>query len=253
VSPPVRNQDEIAASSENNWTVNLTFKTADGEDLGNQIGVRNTARNGFDHSDRLKPPAAPGMPMLAMRIDNQKPVFGTDFREPFGDGAVWHLTFSGGQNRVLRLTGLDQIPDGMQAWLIFDDENRVLPTDGGDIILKNETFGAELLIGTEGFLSSQLGDLVPKTFALHQNYPNPFNPNTTIRFDLPNEALVRLDVYNILGRKVTTLINQPMQPGYHSIEWNGNDDNGRTIASGVYFYRLQAGDNTAKKKMVVLK
>ena len=251
-APPQRQNDILAASSEYDWTIILTLTDVSGVDNG-YIGVRNAAQPGFDQTDMLKPPTAPGMPMLALRVKNEKPSFGADFRAPFEDGATWNLNFSSGENRVLKLTGLDQIPEGMQAWLIFDDENRISPINGGEIILKNEIKSAQIVIGTEAYLTGQLGELLPKSFALHQNYPNPFNPTTTIRFDLPIEAYVRLDVFNILGQKVTTLLDQPMQPGYHSVAWNGDDGDGRTVASGVYFYRLAAGDNIAKKKMVVLK
>ncbi len=248
-----RNNGPIATVSEDNWTVNLALKNGSWVDAGNHVGVRNTAQAGLDHTDLLKPPPAPGMPMLAMTIEGEKPALSADYRQPFSSGDTWRLRFSDGENRTLALTGLDQIPDGMQAWLIFNDENRVSPVEGGEIILKNETRGAELVIGTEDYLTHRLGDLLPMDFALHQNYPNPFNPTTTIRFDLPNEAFVRLDVYNILGRKVKTLIDQPMQPGYHSVDWDGSDNAGHTIASGIYFYRLAAGDKVDKKKMVLLK
>ncbi len=253
VLAPSRNNTPIASVSEDNWTIDLALKNGTWVDAGNHVGVRNTAQAGLDHTDLLKPPPAPGMPMLAMTVENEKPALSADYRRPFSSGDTWHLRFSDGENRILVLTGLDQIPGGMQAWLIFDDENRVSPVEGGEIILKAETKGAELVIGTEEYLAYRIGDLVPKDFALHQNYPNPFNPTTTIRFDLPNEAMVRLDIYNILGRKVQTLIDQPMPPGYHSVDWDGSDSNGRTIASGIYFYRLAAGDTVAKRKMVLLK
>jgi hypothetical protein len=95
--------------------------------------------------------------------------------------------------------------------------------------------------------------MLPDRFVLHQNYPNPFNPFTNIKFDLPHAAPVRLDIYNILGRRVKTLINDVYRAGFHSVIWNGTDDDGHSIASGVYFYRLTAGDRAATRKMVVLK
>ena len=89
-------------------------------------------------------------------------------------------------------------------------------------------------------------------FALSQNYPNPFNPSTTIDFSVEENGPVSLRIYNISGSLVTTLIDQVMVPGAHSTEWNGRDSHGISVASGIYFYRLTAGNRTLTKKMVLL-
>jgi hypothetical protein len=89
----------------------------------------------------------------------------------------------------------------------------------------------------------------PGTFALAQNYPNPFNPTTIISYSVPSKAQVRLTVYNILGQRVTTLVDAIESPGMHDVVFNGD-----RLASGVYFYRLSANGNTfLTKKMVLLK
>lgn len=247
-APPQRPADHLAAASETDWTVNLSLKNDYGVDNGNCIGVRNTAQSGLDHTDLLKPPAAPGLPMLALRVEDEKPSLGADYRAPFDDGAAWNLNFSGGDNRVLKIAGLDQIPDGMQAWLIFDDENRVIPNDGGEIILKNETRSAQLVIGTEDYLTSQLGNLIPKSFALHQNYPNPFNPATTIYYGVAIGGAVTLTVYDVLGREVRELVNERHAPGSYAIEFDGS-----SLAAGVYVYTLTTPEGALSKKMLLLK
>lgn len=95
---------------------------------------------------------------------------------------------------------------------------------------------------------------VPRTFALHPNYPNPFNPVTTIRFDLPKPAVVKLVVYNILGQEVIRLIdNEAMAAGFHQVTWNGRNAAGHGAATGVYFYRIQAGEFTQARKMLLVK
>jgi len=89
---------------------------------------------------------------------------------------------------------------------------------------------------------------LPTEFALRQNYPNPFNPTTQIKYDLPVDCQVRLDVYNVVGQRVATLVDGHQKAGYKLVSWNARD-----MASGVYFYKLVAGDYSSIKKMVVLK
>jgi hypothetical protein len=84
------------------------------------------------------------------------------------------------------------------------------------------------------------------------NYPNPFNPNTTIAWSLAADGPVKLDIYNVKGRRVTTLVDEPMQAGTHRIQWNGTDAEGNPAASGIYFYRLQSKTYDATRKMILL-
>ncbi|MDP8232276.1 MAG: T9SS type A sorting domain-containing protein [Candidatus Zophobacter franzmannii] len=95
--------------------------------------------------------------------------------------------------------------------------------------------------------------IVPVQTELGNNYPNPFNPTTTISYNIANESDVKLEVYNIRGQKVTTVVNERMQPGYHSVIWDGKDKHNKQVSSGVYFYRLKADHKTLTKKMMLLK
>jgi hypothetical protein len=96
-------------------------------------------------------------------------------------------------------------------------------------------------------------DEIPSTFALRQNYPNPFNPATTFQFEVPAESRIRLIVYNLLGEAVRTLVDESVEAGLHRATWDGKDDAGRSVVSGVYFYRMEAGDFVSTRKMVLLK
>ncbi len=94
---------------------------------------------------------------------------------------------------------------------------------------------------------------LPTEFALYQNYPNPFNPSTTIKYDLKENANVVLKVYNVLGQEVRTLVNTNQTAGFKKVVWDGRDNNGVPVASGVYIYRIQANDFVRNMKMVLLK
>jgi sugar lactone lactonase YvrE len=94
---------------------------------------------------------------------------------------------------------------------------------------------------------------VPTQYSLEQNYPNPFNPSTTIRFAIPKTGMTRLIVYDILGREVRTLMNSDLNAGYHQIVWNGRNNSGSQVASGMYLYRIEAGSFISVKKMMLLK
>ena len=94
---------------------------------------------------------------------------------------------------------------------------------------------------------------VPGVFALHQNYPNPFNPVTSIRFDIPELSFARMEIYNLLGQRVRTLFHGAVEPGYHITQWDGKNDNGEELPSGMYLYKLHAGSYIAMEKLVLLK
>ena len=93
---------------------------------------------------------------------------------------------------------------------------------------------------------------IPNNFALHQNYPNPFNPITKIDYNLPDAVKVKIDIYDIRGRKVKSLLNQFQEPGFKSIQWNASNDLGEKVSSGMYFYRIETQDFKQTKKMILL-
>ena len=107
-------------------------------------------------------------------------------------------------------------------------------------------------VGCEAILSTDK-DIIPLQFVLHQNYPNPFNPVTTLRFDLPEDALVNITIYDMMGGQVKTLINDQQTTGYRSIYWNATNDAGSPVSAGIYLYMIQAGEFRQTRKMVLLK
>jgi len=94
---------------------------------------------------------------------------------------------------------------------------------------------------------------VPTTFELEQNYPNPFNPTATIQYALPKAVQVELKVFNILGQAVKTLVNQEQAAGYYQVVWDGKDQTGQPVSTGIYLYQIKAGDFVETKKMQLIK
>ena len=114
--------------------------------------------------------------------------------------------------------------------------------NGGVLVLLNRLYDDVSAVEPSDGLA------LPSTLTLSQNYPNPFNPGTTIQFVLPRRAHVSLEVFNVLGQRVVTLIDETMAAGEHHVEWDGSEK-----PSGVYFYRLKAGAYTENRKMVLVK
>jgi len=108
---------------------------------------------------------------------------------------------------------------------------------GGSIALDSRTPTADL----------------PTEFGLSQNVPNPFNPSTVVEYALPKDAQVNLSIYNVLGQHVKTLVDEMQRAGRQSVTWDGTDASGTSVASGVYFYKIRAGDFSNTKKMLLLK
>jgi hypothetical protein len=120
-------------------------------------------------------------------------------------------------------------------------------------------FQGSALIKVKGEKPSRIPEVTPKTevqapnaFALCQNFPNPFNPETQISYSLPKEAHVTLTIYSVLGQKVKTLVDELQDAGYKSVHWDGENDSGNKVSSGIYFYRIQAGDYSQTRRMVLL-
>jgi len=109
-------------------------------------------------------------------------------------------------------------------------------------------FTGKVQYGEPGLSAGDQPQDLPASYALAQNYPNPFNPSTDISFDLPRSGKVNLTVYNILGQAVTTLVDRELDAGSHTITWDASEN-----ATGVYFYKLTAGDFTETRKMMLLK
>ncbi|MGH1362449.1 MAG: N-acetylmuramoyl-L-alanine amidase [Calditrichia bacterium] len=152
----------------------------------------------------------------------------------------------------VRFTGI--YPNGTDVaqmlYLGFPFETTNLGADRTALMQRILTyFGQPTAIGDD--LAS-----LPETFSLEQNYPNPFNPETTLRFAVPADAngkTVKLEIFNSLGQKVRTLVNQQLKPGAYQSVWDGRNGFGNQVASGIYLYRLSSGSFSTSRKMILMK
>ena len=103
------------------------------------------------------------------------------------------------------------------------------------------------------FINSTIEKLLPIKFKLIRNFPNPFNPSTTIPIELPEESYVEVVIYNILGEKIVVLSKGVKPPGYHNIHWNGKNQFGKSVSSGIYFVSVHFGQKIYHQKMMLLK
>lgn len=138
--------------------------------------------------------------------------------------------------------------------LAFLDDNSY----GSFIQGHGENLGGTMMYSSIKIKFEEVGSnnntIIPSIASISQNYPNPFNPTTTIKYNLNQASDVLIDVFNVKGQKVTTLVNENKQAGQHEAVWNGKDSNNRNVSSGVYFYKMRAGGRyTDTRKMILLK
>jgi len=116
---------------------------------------------------------------------------------------------------------------------------------------------SNIAVTPEAIVTTAAAGKYPVTYRLEQNYPNPFNGATTIQYEIPDikttETKVAIQIFNVLGQKVKTLINTPHDPGQYKITWNGTDESGVQVSSGIYFYRLISKNHLTTKKMIYVK
>jgi flagellar hook assembly protein FlgD len=94
---------------------------------------------------------------------------------------------------------------------------------------------------------------VPKEYRLYDAYPNPFNPTTILRYDLPQNSMVTITIYDMLGRAINTIVNEVQEAGHQSIIWDGTNSSDNRVSSGVYIYQMEAGNFHSIKQMILLK
>jgi hypothetical protein len=269
IEPKAINQraSKVAASvaSVDEWTVQITARAGIAKDHINWAGVRKDASEEYDENDLVEPPVIGSYVSVYfshLEWSSLPENYTADYRPFSGDGYVWDFnvaTATAGQMVTLDFDGVREVPAALEVYLIDEDlgtarnlrhnPNYVYRATGSSKSLK-------LVVGSRPYVeaNSENVALVPNNFDLAQNFPNPFNPETVIRYALPKASTVTLEIYNMLGQKVRTLIDHaPQAADFYTVSWNGRDDRGEAVATGVYIYRFSADGYATSRKMVFMK
>jgi hypothetical protein len=254
------------------WRVRIGAASGKASDDENYAGVAAGARDELDRYDVGEPPTTP-TDFVRVRFTNQqwsrhKGSYASDIRPENSEGLYWEfdVTAAKGQSKIrLELDQTGILPHGFGLYLVDNVTERVIRFDRSIsyefTMRKGETRQQfRLVAGKQEFVEKNTNGipLIAMTHELRQNYPNPFNPSTFIHYTIGHSGTVQLDIYNVIGQKVRALRNELQQIGTYNIEWDGKDDAGETVASGVYFYKITITNNNEKlfsqtKKMVLMK
>ena len=186
-----------------------------------------------------------------------------DIRNIHNPNGVWNLKLVGGQteskiNFSAELQG--SFLENMRASLVDVSTRTIYYNIFSEKLLfkpiSNIDHELRLVVGDLEYvnlMTKEILDNIPSDFTLSQNYPNPFNPVTKIDYTLPTRSLVSISIYNVLGHEVRRLVNEVRDYGYHTTEWDGKDNSGNDVASGVYFTTMISKSYIQTKKMLLLK
>jgi hypothetical protein len=240
--------------------VKAFMNSAQAADKQNYVAMMEGASDGLDRFDVMKPPAV--TEAINLSIESGKNYYARDAVPVSKDGAFWDFrveTKSPNELFNLAVDRISSLPENFSIWVL--DRDREIPIDinsgSAEIVTReNGQSNFRIIVGTEEFakIHSENISLTPYEYTLYQNYPNPFNPSTTITYQLREKSEVSLEIFDILGRRIQTIINNITQnPGQHSATWYGLNSTGEKVASGVYIYRIKANDFISTKKMILLK
>jgi len=249
----------IDASS---WNVSIELKSDNFIDKTTFLGISGKAKNTLDKFDMRKPRLIADIPQLYFskpEWDNENSAWGSDIRNSITDIQIWELIVVAKINDEanINFNNMSNVPEELEIFLIDNStaKSQDLRTNPNYTFKpKRSKTSMSVLIGKEEFVHSELSKVIPTEFDLLNNYPNPFNPTTTIPVVIPEKRNIKVEVYNILGEKVSELYNGELGPGIHYMEWNGKDERNTSLSSGVYFYLLRMENSkNISRKMVLMK
>jgi photosystem II stability/assembly factor-like uncharacterized protein len=260
IVPKQQNIDTQLAPEE--WKIRISARTASAVDEQNFVGVVRGAVDGLDRFDFSEPPVSPDG-YVSISIRHPEGRLAADYRSAMADGYVWDLELNSSQPDIpvsMELAQFGIVDPAYKIYLLDNKQERVYDMTGlkeySLKLGKNETFRSlRLIVGESGFVEKNTNGipLIPLEYSLSQNFPNPFNPSTTITYSLSHSGVTTVEIFNILGQKVKTLVDQFQPIGSYSLQWDGRDDSHGILGSGVYYYRIRSNEFTAVKKMTFIK
>jgi hypothetical protein len=242
------------------WRVDITLISGQVVDRGVSFGVSSNVTTGRNPLTFHKPRALPTTPSVEFyrpSWDIDYPSFVTDIRRDSEGPETWGIDVQSPRMIPSRLvfSGVQRIPARFGVYLI--DQSSLKYTNLREDSVYSFTAVTELtklkvVVGLESAIRDTLDSVQPKDFALENNFPNPFNPTTVIFVDIPFETKVKLTIYDILGREVTTLHDGLIEPGRHWFTWDGKAESGYKVSSGVYLCRLSTITGASQVRKLIL-
>ncbi|MCA9734497.1 MAG: choice-of-anchor D domain-containing protein [Deferribacteres bacterium] len=256
----------VTRYNEGEWALKIAATAGNYTDQHNWAGLLGNASNTVDAFDMAEPPAIGNYVSVSFpHSEWQQPAesFCADMRDMQEPNQIWTLAIQSnipGQSIELNFDRTGNFDNSKNLYLV--DEDAGLKLNLGEY--QQYTLPAQnartpkllkIISGTMEFVAENTANVadVPNEFHLAQNYPNPFNPETHIRFSMPQNEHVHIVVFDQLGRLVRTLVQGEMAAGYHDLTWDGMNEAGQRMASGLYFLQMRSGSFLQTRKMVILK
>ena len=246
------------------WIIQFLVNEENSFDNSILIGRKQFAFDDIDNSDTpMLPKIEKGINAALFLNGKESKKYSSDFRSIDEINGVWDLQILSEKNvNNIELIAKDiiSLPDGVSIAILDVQRRIVFKNIFSRKIIFDKIGGLEyefkVVVGESGYVDQMIKDLlefIPNNFSLSKNYPNPFNPVTNLDFSIPKRSNVTLRVFNMMGQEVITLINEKKSYGNYSIAWNGLDNEGLNVASGVYFAELRTRNARSITKMLLLK
>lgn len=261
---PIQDTTIAARTTNSGWRLNLDLSSNSSFDRTSAIGRCDACEENVDMNDMRLLPSLTQRVYISLDIKNDGQFdHSKDLRSTSEFNGVWNMRVNRpNAEGSLTLKGAyeNDRPNDLVLMIVNVSTREVLknfPVESFELSNMNSEFNDfKVVAGEEAYVLSMVDEIlnsIPTEFSLGQNYPNPFNPVTKMDISLPLTGDVTLVIYNILGQKVRTIFSGELNYGYHTMQWNGLDDQGLRVSSGVYFSEFRTRDHRKTKKMLLLK
>ena len=255
---------KTTASNDGNMAYRLQLiAEVEGEPLRDSqsfIGLARGAQEGRDSLDFSEAPPLGAFVRLSIVEDGER--YAGNFKPTDGAGQFWDLEVDASLSNKkvhIRMLSTGQLPENYELFILDRDKRSLIEVSDStfqlDLGRSGEARKLRLLVGTGGYAEQHREGipLIPLDFKLGQNFPNPFSASTTIRYEISEESSVQLEIFNLMGQRVQVLVDRVKEPGSYEIQWDGMSERGVPFASGIYLYRIRAGQFTEVRKMLLVR